>query len=84
MASNVIPFPRTKIISQIDIAKDVLARLEDKLLTRPVVGAIKLNTPACAMSCPTCNIECAIIPDRIDWWEAEVERLGGWRPVAVA
>lgn len=39
--------------------------------TRPVL----LSEPACDVGCRTCFLECAVLPQRLAWWEGEVERL---------
>jgi hypothetical protein len=37
--------------------------------------AIKLNSPGCEAGCVDCELSCAIIPARLDWWRGEIESL---------
>lgn len=39
--------------------------------SRPVT----LTEPRCDIGCRRCYLECAILPDRLLWWQREVERL---------
>jgi hypothetical protein len=55
-------------------------RLRTRLASRPIEptpNAIKLNKRHCKMVChlPSCHLECAVLPERLQWWEAEVKRV---------
>jgi len=38
-------------------------------------SAVLMMEPACDVGCRTCLLECAVLPQRLAWWEREVERL---------
>lgn len=38
---------------------------------------LTLKTPACHHGCAKCYMECAIAPERLKWWKAEMEKLEG-------
>ena len=80
MSAAIIPFPVKRSIDKTAIALHALSRLQGKLDSRPVEGGLTLGTPACARRCAVCYLECAIIPERIDWWEGELESIGGLKP----
>lgn len=54
--------------------------LREKLAARPVTPnahSVELRLRHCDLPCPlsTCHMECAIIPDRLQWWEREAKRV---------
>src|ERR1700761_4801176 len=49
----------------------------------PRVEPIVLQEPACEVGCRTCLLECAVIPERLAWWDGEIERLYRERALAV-
>lgn len=58
------------------LATGALARLTNLLEARPYEdGDLKMVKPACELGCRTCFMECAILPDRISWWQGELNRL---------
>src|SRR3569623_1069225 len=48
----------------------------------PRVEPIMLQEPACDVGCRSCLLECAIMPERLAWWNGEIERLYRERALA--
>lgn len=77
-STNVALFPTTR--AKISVCLDAIRRLDEKQAARPVKEGMALSGPRCAMKCPTCYMECAIIEERLEWWERELGSLGGVHP----
>jgi hypothetical protein len=61
------------------IAIQALERLYTKLAQRPNPerSALVLRSPQCEHGCDVCYLTCAVIPERIAWWEAELAKSCG-------
>ncbi len=69
-------FPDAKVA---DAALVVLQKLERMMASRPIVGGAELPraVAGCELGCERCYWACALVPHRIDMWEAELDRAGG-------
>ncbi len=38
---------------------------------------LRSRKPACEWGCAVCHMECAIAPDRLAWWQAELAKTCG-------
>jgi hypothetical protein len=52
-------------------------RVEERPNYKPERGGLVLRSPACAHACAKCFMECAIAPERLRWWQAELEKFDG-------
>lgn len=92
MNDNIIPFPSSSenpsVRAQRELARKVrmcleaIEGFESKLADRPAYaasleGSIRLREPACELKCRNCYMQCAIAPERLEWWEKELASFGG-------
>lgn len=71
------PFDRGKLIAGI---RQTIARWDGIIANRPPAPGAALgldlpNTAGCEHRCKPCRMECAIAPNRRDWWIAELARV---------
>src|SRR3546814_21118175 len=76
--------PLTEKERMATIALGAIKKLDANYEARPLPGtenSIRLNRKAvdCELRdrCKTCILECAVVPERLAWWEKELARVGG-------
>src|SRR3546814_13572790 len=76
--------PLTEKERMATIALGAIKKLDAKYEARPLPGtenSIRLNCKAvdCELRdrCKTCILDCAVVPERLAWWEKELARVGG-------
>ena len=52
-------------------------RIAHRPYERAKDGGIILNVAQCEHECAKCYMECAIAPERLEWWEGELARSLG-------
>lgn len=80
MSAVIIPFPgKAPVHPMVAPSLFAIARIEEMLAARPVREGLILHAESskCERRCPTCYLGCAILPDRLAWWENELDKAGG-------
>ena|SRR5437868_323725 len=58
-----------------NIATELYCEHNGNIGERKMAKAVILSRPACAIGCSPCWLECAVLRERANWWQAEVCRL---------
>jgi hypothetical protein len=77
-------------LQKIDWATQMVREKQRQLRHRPLKPSARgghdpltLTTRACSRPCDRCYMECAILPERLQWWKDELVRLQADSPVLI-